>query len=561
MAFKEGNKVVIVKSLGEKNGQSSGDYYYGGSVSVMPLKSKGTIIDFDGSDSIEVEFENGKTWHLHPSEIQLVRKATSTSKLGKLPDSYAFKVAFQTPVFLLNDRMYVLDETQPTESAGVFQRTRDGKTERHCLVESATLSSLEELTYQHHLKDFDGAERKYLGEVIEQREEQTSGENERYRLVDLIVNEVFPHFRGDGSGNPRLEKLLGVKGVAKESHVASRKNKTTSSKINAFVSKLIKGIEKERFGGDGGKQRRVTRLDSLLGYEPGTEVAVSELPRDYNPYSLLGRILDGKNAAIIDGVVYHLSQSKNSQNGQSLTFDGKTYALVSPRPVSEVTERYGFELSKQVRINVLRTKLANDKRIQELELKDASLRGLVRKKEHKEGDFGFIREDKGESNPSYFVFLKVPKYVLRLAAEDVNDPDYYYDEAEKECTADRFYFFKPVRVATRVSLQGDDITFDEPVTVEAYDHPFTGNAGEYCSICLEEYNFDKLYEGDLKRGEAVAKLLVDTKHVLMSGYLDGDTTGISRLEEYEKNRIYPGEIKRRNLYVSNVKLASRGSRK
>ena len=65
----------------------------------------------------------------------------------------------------------------------------------------------------------------------------------------------------------------------------------------------------------------------------------------------------------------------------------------------------------------------------------------------------------------------------------------------------------------------------------------------------------------MKRGEAVAKLLVDTKHVLMSGYLDGDTTGISRLEEYEKNRIYPGEIKRRNLYVSNVKLASRGSRK
>ncbi len=545
MAIKKGLKVVIAKNLGPKNERDKGDkddYYFpdAESISDIELGSKGTVSRIEGN-KVYVELEDsGDEYPFHKDELKFPGQTINDNPLGRLPQQYVFGLASQMPIFLINDRVYSLDGTQESLRSNFFQTSDNGSSARRGLVESATLASLEELTRAHHAKEYDKLERKYLQDVVEERSH--SGEGGRHKLVDFIVNEVFPYFRGDGQSSARIGKLLGVRTAVTGTKSSTPKSQkpTGQSREETFVSKLIGGIEREKFQIGGDEEKKTKKLDTLLGYDPRWDI--TEFPQDYDPTSILGQVLAGRNVAVVDNVFYNLVWTNSDQHRRVLNFGGKNFALVSPKPIDEVKTRYDFELSKGVRVGALKGRLAHDEQLKALAQRNSNLGELVKKKQHDEGGFGFIKDDNyspdddsidgGYSDgdgPTYLVFLDIPAHVLKY-------PD-----------AENYYSFKGVRVAVPVFVNDKGtISYNAPISLNnSYKHPFVDGS----EICLGDYSYGKLSK--LKRGEAVARLLVDTRSTIHSGYMEGDNP-LHRLENLEGYRISLAEVKRRRLPITNI---------
>lgn len=548
---------MIAKNLSSENYDEETyeeAYYYAdaGDTDTIPLKSKGVVTSSEG-DKVWVKIDD-EEYPFHRRELEFLD--LQITKFKSLP-SYVFNLASQMPVFVLNDRVYVLGEAQEDSKENFFQTTKTV----HSLEESASLKSLEELAESHFSKEFENFRNEYLQEVIEEKEDAINlkieeDSEDSYKLVDFIVNKVFPYLRNKAVDKSKINKLFGVNEVDEEIKNDSESlDKTTKNKNEVFISKLITKIEKEKFPVKKNKKQKATKraakLDAILGYVPDLEVDINNLPQNYSSESVLGNIVEGRNVAIIDNVVYHLVESKDDKHEQILNFKGVNYFLVSPIPVDELKNKFYFELSKKVRIETLKTKVAKDEQIRELLENDSNLSGLVRKDEYFEDDFGFIRNEEYE----YHVFLKVPKHVLKMP-DDYEFDDYDETNYDKngilKKKRDRFYFFDKVRVAVKVFFEDGEIQYDKtPVTVEEYEHPFA-DGGEYDVICLGFYPDHELNK--LSSEEAIVKLLKDTKTTLLSGYVSGDTTPINRLEYFEDRRISPSEIKKRNLPITNINL-------
>ncbi len=550
---------MIAKNLSSENYDDETyeeAYYYAdaGDTDTIPLKSKGVVTRAEG-DKVWVKIDD-EEYPFHRRELKFLDPPIT--KFESLP-LYVFNLASQMPVFVLNDRVYVLDEAQKDLKENFFQTTET----LHSLEESASLKSLEELAENHFFKEFEKFRNEYLQEVIEEKEDAINSKNEEdsedsYKLVDFIVNKVFPYLRSKAVDKSKINKLFGVNEVDEEIKDDSELlDKTTKNKNEVFISKLITKIEKEKFPVKKDKKQRVKKLDVLLGYDLKLEIDINNLPKNYSSESVLGNIVEGRNVAIIDNVVYHLVESKDDKHEQTLNFKGVNYFLVSPIPVDELKNKFYFELSKKVRIETLKTKVAKDEQIRELLENDSNLSSLVKKDEYFEEDFGFIRNEEYE----YHVFLKVPKHVLKMPDdyefEDDDDYDTYdddYDEKPRrnKKKKDRYYLFDKVRVAVKVFINDGRIQYDaDPVTVEDYEHPFA-DGSEYDLICLGGYPHHELNR--LNSEEAIAKLLKDTRTTLLSGYVSGDTAPIHKLEYFEDRRISPSEIKKRNLPITNINL-------
>ncbi|MBI4143797.1 hypothetical protein HY486_00935 [Candidatus Woesearchaeota archaeon] len=530
MVLRRGMKVVIARSLGLENKNYPGEedeFYFPetGGTGGIPLGSEGTVLGVKGN-RIFVRVKNvdvGKV-SFHIRELDVQERAASTM-FGGLPLGYFFGLASEMPVFLVNDRVYCLDGLRDSSEFGFFQTCGDGGIVRRGLVEHAALSSLEGLTRAHHAKEFSNAERKYLKGVVESGEyTEAFG---RYRLVDFIVGEVFPHFRSYRSGGSRVGELLGAKTI----FVGDTKGKSRACESrleeSVLVSRLIQEVERERFKGKG------CVWDGVGFFQDGV------------PVSLLGRVLGGRDVAVVDGFCYALVLGGVSECGV-LNFGGRSFGLVCPNSLELVKQRYDFELSKCLRVGALRNQLVQDKQLRDLFERTAGIAELVKKKQYSEGSFGFVRadneimddfdEDKydfrsdpANSGPGYFVFLDVPAHVL------------------KEPGVDKYYFFKKLRIGVSVFFDsGNNISYAGPVSLNSECvHPFVlGNA-----ICLGGYNFFELDR--LKPGEAVAKLLVDAKRIILSGY-GGEASPFKLLEYLGRNLISLSEVKRRGLPITNV---------
>lgn len=559
MAIKKGMKVVVAKNFGPENKSDTrddDDYYFpdAENTSDIELGSKGTVSRVDGNKIyVEIEDRGGDEFPFHIKELKFPGQNVTLDPLGKLPQPYVFVLASQMPIFLINDIVYSLDGSQGNLRSDFFKVSDNGSSSRRGLVESATLSQLEELTRAHHAKEYDKIERKYLQEVVEER--SRNGDGDKHKLVDFIVNEVFPYFRGDGHNNSKIGQLLGLRISNEEKSGKHEPQKPKEqSKEETFVSRLIDEIEKERFQRGEDEEKKNKKLDTLLGYDPRWDV--SEFPQDYDPSSSLGKILAGRNVAVVDNIFYNLVWTNSDQHRRVLNIGGKNFALVSPKPLEEVKARYDFELSKAVRIGALKDKLTQDSQLRALAQRNSNIGELVRRKEYIEGDFGFVREEddwndednEEHSGVSYTVFLNVPKHVIKMP----DDYEIYDDNGHKKKKQDRYYWFDRTRVAVRVFLDDDNkISYDKPISLDGddYEHPFMMGDGD---ICLGDYSYHKLDK--FKRGEAIARLLTDTRTVLLSGYTRGKTPASMPLEEFENRRITLSEARRRNLPITNVNL-------
>ncbi len=462
--------------------------------------------------------------------------------LGKLPTAKVFALASKMPVFIINDRLYTLGE--PGEAKENFYQP-EGEKVRHNLEESATLSSLERLAMRQHAKEFNKLQEVYVQGVLEEGTLKIGDADRRYMLLDFIVNKVFPYLRGKEGDEKKLAKLLGVKF---EKAAAPEPTPVKEQKEDPIINKLFKEIEKENLPGQIRKRKtKVSKLDTLLGYVPDSS------EQDYTPNSILGKALGGRNAVIIKGNVYYLAPALGLPQESYVNIDGKNFILVSEEKVADLKARHDFELSKQVRIDALKVKYAEQKKIGQLKDPGTNLEALLKKKSYQEGDFGFIVKDNTSNSegPSYWVFIQVPEHVLKTPEYKERDLNYYSREASSDFSKGKYYRFDPVKLAVRVFFAEGRLTYDsQPVTVEKYSHPFA-RSWAFAHICMGGYEINQLRKLNVE--EAIARLLVDARKTMISGYTYG-VHPIRPLYEFPNRAITWAGIKKRKLTVTNINI-------
>src|SRR3989344_2763368 len=520
MAFRKGSSVTIVKKLGSENEDDPGDkdtYYFGGYGDDIPLKTKGKITRMNGN-KIYVEFDD-ISYPFHRNELAFENKEEYLSSLGKIPQNYLFKLASEIPVFIFNDRLYYLSsEPKDDLDSNYFQTSKERKIRRYSLIESASLSSLEKLTLQHNKGILFKIKEKYIKEVLDD-ESYSEAKDANYRLVDFIVNRVFPYFRNNQSTS-KIAGVLGFNVMGKNENTDVSKN----GESNKFISDLIEKVAKEKFKEDDKKSSKFyQKVDSILAREFDFKDFITNT-EDYQANSLLGRILGGRNVAIIDNKVYYLRINNNQNTNDIVNFDGKDFICSDSKPISDTVKEFEFELMKQIRIDALKSILNRDN-----VSKKVFIQKIVKMKAYGEDDFGFLVDD-----DNYYVFLDVPKHVLK-------DPEH-----------NKYYLFGNVKIGVSIGDSGQ-MYENKVVILQNYSHPFVGySEDKFEEICVGNYPYSKL--SNLKKEEAIARLLIDAKNTLLSGYNSKHVSPMAHLGDFESKRISLAEIKRRKLNITNINL-------
>src|SRR3989344_3136395 len=392
MAFRKGSSVTIVKKLGSENEDDPGDKdtYYFGGYGDDIPLKTKGKITRINGNKIYVEFDD-ISYPFHRNELAFENKEEYLSSLGKIPQNYLFKLASEIPVFIFNDRLYYLS---------------------------------------------------------------SEAKDANYRLVDFIVNRVFPYFRNNQSAS-KIAGVLGFNVMGKNENTDVSKN----GESNKFISDLIEKVAKEKFKEDDKKSSKFyQKVDSILAREFDFKDFITNT-EDYQANSLLGRILGGRNVAIIDNKVYYLRINNNQNTNDIVNFDGKDFICSDSKPISDTVKEFEFELMKQIRIDALKSILNRDN-----VSKKVFIQKIVKMKAYGEDDFGFLVDD-----DNYYVFLDVPKHVLK-------DPEH-----------NKYYLFGNVKIGVSIGDSGQ-MYENKVVILQNYSHPFVGySEDKFEEICVGNY--------------------------------------------------------------------------
>ena len=466
------------------------------------------------------------------SKLDLVDRDMRIISTGEIPRNYIFNMATEMPVFLIDDHLYYLSEEKNKSLASNFFQV--SKRRKYALLESASLVSLEELTVRHEAEKIDTLEKRYSKALSKQNQQKLNIREYNYKLINFILTEVFPYFRttnnttNDDNGEDGSQVL--------------DEEKT----LDAIASNLISKVKKEKFNNDveKGKVTKSTKLEELL--EDEKKIINHGDYVDYEPSSVFGRVVHGRNIAIIDEIAYNLEKDEErslyeflyklqKRKKLVLNLDGKTYTVGYQIDISKVMKKYYFEVYKQVRLDALRKNLHQDKTLRDLIRNNEKFEDILKKREYSEDGMGFVLND--ETYPDYFVSLNIPAHVLKM-------PD-----------IERYYYFTSAKVAVKIYInrQGE-VAYDTPPIIlgnKFYEHPYIMDSNK---ICLGRYSYDNRLKG-LNRGEAIAKLLLDAKNTLVFGYFNEDNKNSREtLKQFENHRISYNEIVKRNLPITNSKI-------
>ncbi len=534
--LKPGSKVKIVRSLGPANYSNPGSasqYYYPntGDVRVIPLGTEGTLDAISGNEAYILI--GGSSYVFHEGEYEILPGPGNTPNIeipAKIPMPYAFSLASKSPVLLLEDRLYTIGE--PSNSPGSdFFEDQDGT--KKPLVESAALTALERLLVMHHPEHFEKFKEAYIEQLGEQQVNVNT--SEKFFMLNFIVNEVFPYLRGRKEID--VDDVAKVLGADVKEKPAEEGQKQVSRPYDKYIIDLIKGILLEEYQKPG---KPAKKIDLLLG--AGPEFEFDAFAEDYAPVSITGRILKGRNVAIMDGNVYKLVEGDSKPE---VRFGGKAYSLTWIGSVKELKNRFDFQIGKALRIHALQ-ELADERAIKAIE-QAQFFEVLKDKQEYEEEDFGFI-----VNGGNYTVFLKVPPHVLK--DHDGDSYNYY-------STKGAYYAFEGGKIGVTLSpyMNGASRTMTYSPSIKPIGHflsPFIRDPNNGY-VCMGGYRYDSLKS--LPAGQAVAKMLQDGRRTILSGYTPGVAPEI-RLSSstFSSRRITIEEANRKGIPVTNENLR-RGS--
>ncbi len=432
MSFKVGDKVVIGRNLGPNNSKPSDEfYYYGGTITDLPLKSKGVVVAVDPfQDRLVVNFPDiDRSWHVHPDEILLQedkrnkKEKLETSNQKDLARHPIFELAEQSPVFVINEKIYTVGE-------GIVESDffKD-KTDKKPLVEIGDINSFDELYFSREQSTIERISLTYATEV---KKKLTSLKLDDMGLdiPQLIYKQVLPYFKEDEHKN-KLVELLGVElnKIGNESKPdQSSKNLRSSPELERIIenvqneiSDVSSKIEKEGIVAPKRRNSSQRKLDDLFSYQTRKE---------YKGNSPLGKAIDGKDVMLTQGKIHELILGSDSDCAISL--NGKKYSIYARiSDVSEMENKYLASLNKKIKLYSLKENFSREKILEILDEQSRNLLMMKGKKEFKGEEFGFTTH-----NGAYFVYIKVPEFAIRSQLDD------------------NYYFFEKTRIGFFVNSSG-----------------------------------------------------------------------------------------------------------
>ena len=341
----------------------------------------------------------------------------------------------------------------------------------------------------------------------------------------LIFKQVFPYLQ-DGHYRNKVSELFGIKGkekvVKKRTSKVTRKLEDIAGNVSAEVNDLISQIEQEE---KASKKRtsKKNKLDALLAYQ--------ETPV-YKSSSLFARVINGKNLAIVNGVVYDLVSSNSTNHDSRIQIGKRKFGVVSngDGKTKDLEERFLTELGKKIRISALQQHLSKDKIIDLLKSEDAKLLAMAGRKEYQGEGFGFTQDGAGD----YYAYIEVPAFAIKSQFDG------------------NYYFFDKTRVATRVSKSEKSLSYDGSngnesglVLIDNNNHPFLHNQrGSFAELCIGDLSFPTSGKDG---GEVIAKRLRRCREMLMFGYTSHDYNSGYRLTDngyFDKNRTTLSKLQR-----------------
>jgi len=621
MKFREGDEVVIVRSVYKCNNcgedkcddcdEDHGLYYYEGELDEVGLKSQGRIIKVVSEKKLLLILKDGREWWSHPDELDFLNKGQLAELRRQLPGMKdiprhpVFEVAEQTPVFLVDDKVYSLGEGTPQDGENFYEQTKgeiikrlftEEETTRTHLVEVGDFGFLEVLALDRAQLDLERIGEDYVKEA--QRDLKILD-----RLVrdldtpQLIFKQVFPYLQ-DGHYRKNVFELLGLEEKKDVTPSPKTKAKVTQKleqivdEIEIEVRDLIGRIE-EAGQEHVERSKKQFELDDLFGYEE---------PKPYTGDSLLGRALNGRNVAIVEGTVYDLVTG-NDGFKKHVQIGGQRFSLVEreeekPKPQefvkgAKVKIRSDSEYAGQSKnIGVMQENFShggneyikvkfkggylNTYRQRDLEFAEEVLERRKQSSQYLENRFLFelgkkVRVDALRQH------LSRDKIIDMLRTQDAellamagrkkyqgegfgfvqNGRGNYYAYLEVPAFAIKsqfdgnHYFFDKSKVAVQVYKSGKYLKYNsEFKSVENNNHPFLHNKTEsFAEICIGSQEFPT---SGRTTGEIIAKRLLRCREMMMFGYTSNDYKASYRLNDnsnFRRNKKDQSELERRGILI------------
>ncbi len=549
MAFKEGEKAVVVGSMYKCPvcGGNHGGYYHGEKFSELELLSKGKIIRVLSKDKLLFRLEDGSEWQLHPDELEIIdeKQMKGLTKLIRgikdIPRHLVFEIAQETPVFLVDGKVYSLGE-DISENENNFYENR--KNERRPLIDLGDFDSLDSILLDRARPHIKRIEESYIREIHKQQKAFEKIED-NLDTPQLIFKKVFPYIH-NGAYEDKVSELLGVEKketIKRESKqdVTQRLEKI-ADEIDAEIKGLIREIEEE--GEDIPiRNKKQSKLDDLLDYKP----------ESFEGDSILGKASNGLNLAILDNKISILEAYKIDNSLGIVHLNGQTLRLNrTNKKVEDLENNLLHEFGKRIKINALKENLSRDKIIDILRTQDLELLQMAGKKEYERDGFGFIHKD-----GDYYVYINVPKFAIKSG----------FDK--------NYYLFDETRIGILVSGFNNSLNYGDIVLIDNNDHPLLGNYVNYDYSCRRRFarpciGTNNLPTGGRNIGDVIAKRLFKMREIMKHGIRTGHnphnpndehvllkTCSICGINHYEKHIITENQAKKMNIPIYDQNLKRR----
>src|SRR3989344_324931 len=260
--------------------------------------------------------------------------------IGKLARHPVFEIAEQAPVFLVDDKVYSLGEGTALVEDNVYEQKGTIRSTRTPLIEVGDFDSLEALALDRAQLDIERTGEAYAKEA--QRDLNVlKGLDGDLDTPQLIYKLVFPYLQ-DGHYKERVSELLGVEEKREAPRSPQKKGKVSqrleqiADEIETEVKGLIRQIEQEEQE-PAVRTKKHSKLDALFDYEK---------PQHHDGNSLLGRALDGRNIAIVEGEAYDLIVGSDGCK-KHVQVDGRRFSLVE-REEPKREPKTEFEVGDEV---------------------------------------------------------------------------------------------------------------------------------------------------------------------------------------------------------------------
>ena len=499
----------------------------------------------------------------------------SLSRIENIPRHPVFEIAEQTPVFLVDDKVYSLSEEKPNDGDNFYKQKKTVFFKRVALTELGDFNSLEAIALDRAQPILEKIGQDFIQET---QKTFTSLLDSDLDVPQLIFKYVFPYLRDENSKD-KVSELLGESVTNKPIDVSESSKKIKSDltdklykiadKIEVKIQKQIDKIEEEgKIPLEPVKKRskKQSKLDDLFGYSEEVKIK-----KEYTPNSLLGKVLDGGNIAIVEGLIYDLVlTSEKNQVDKYVQINGQGFELVKKR-IEEPKPRE-FEKGTKVKIRsdskyvgqsenigVLQENFTfgGDEHVQvlfeggyhncyrKIDLEFAEDIKVMAGSTAKGLEEKFLSElEKQVKINSLKQHFTREKILDLLRTQDLKLLDIAGKKEYKEegfgFTQDRvrnyyayidvpsfvikshfdgnYYLFDKSRVGIRVKKEGDKLGYGaELIMIDNIQHPLTANNRKFEYMCLGNNN---LVTSGENNGDIIAKRLRQGKYIAIYSYCD-----------------------------------------